>query len=218
MIQKAYADSTQINYAYSPYSGLLESVTDAEHQVKAYGYDVDNALTNISYSGSVIPTPAVSLFYDASYPRLRQMFDGTGQTAFEYNSITVPPAAGDGRLAVVFNYFNSEEAGSSITYNYDAVGRMNFEYLDDNLEQFAFDALGRLSTHSSPLGIFTNLYNGLMDRPSSIAGPVVATSYSYYGNSGDQRLSGMSYGGVDTGDGSGVIANTAASYIQQLSF
>ena len=82
-------------------------------------------------------------------------------------------------------------ANDTITYGYDELGRLGSRQIGGSArtETQAFDALGRLTTLTNPLGNFSYIYDGVTRRPLSVTYPNgQQTSYGYLGNAGDHRL------------------------------
>jgi YD repeat-containing protein len=80
------------------------------------------------------------------------MTDGTGTTSYTYVAI-----GGNGALRLYQE--TPPLAGGTITYGYDALGRVNARTVAGaGAESFGYDAIGRLTSHSSDLGAFTLSY------------------------------------------------------------
>ena len=184
--QKFYADNPTVpntQYAYDSRAGHLKSVTDAKNQVKNYSYYRDGTLAGVTYTGAVIPTPGVSFTYNPNYRRLATMTDGTGQTTFTYYPFTTEGTLGAGRLA----------SAGGMGYGYDELGRVVGRNVGigvgSSQEEMAYDELGRVTTHTTPMGDFIPAYVNATRRLSSLAYPNGQTTwFSYFGNLGDQRL------------------------------
>jgi YD repeat-containing protein len=97
--QKTYDNTKTVQYAYEVNTTRVKSITDAESQVKNFAYNVDDTISNITYTGAVISTPSVTFFYDANYSRLTAMIDGTGTNTFTYNPVTGSASPGAGQFA-----------------------------------------------------------------------------------------------------------------------
>jgi len=131
------------------------------------------------------------------YPRITGLSkivgSNTYSTSFAYNSVWASGGAitGGGRL-----YSETGPLGSTaaVIYSYDAVGRATGRGVDAsttnaNNVSTAIDSLGRVTGISNPLGSFTYSYVDQTSRLSEIAYPNgQKTDYSYFGNTGDQRL------------------------------
>ncbi|MGA9705133.1 RHS repeat-associated core domain-containing protein, partial [Pseudomonas sp.] len=193
---KIYADSSRINYVYENSTSRLHQMTDARGNVAVYTYNLDNTLASTAYTpaGGVAATPNVSFAYDPVYNRLTGMTDGTGTTTYTYNPITGSVTTGAGRLGSV----SVPIAGSSatVTYAYDELGRVVTRGVDAsttnaNNVSTTFDALGRATNVTNPLGAFIYAYVDQTSRLSGVTYPSstgLNTSYSYFNNVGDQRL------------------------------
>ena len=162
---KIYPDNTQIQYIYETNGGRLGAVTDAMNQTKLYSYFADNNLSQVSYSNA--STPSVSFTYDSAYNRMLTMVDGTGTTTYSYNTVTVPPANGATQLASETGPLGS----STVTYQYDALGRATNRAINGVPLQTTFDALGRITAITNALGNFTYGYVGATMRLSSNSYP-----------------------------------------------
>jgi RHS repeat-associated protein len=185
VINKVYADNKVVAYTYENSTSRLKSVKDAKNQITNYEYYLDNNLKRVSYADAVIATPAVSFEYDASYNRVAKMTDGTGETAYAYNLITSTPALGAGRLAGI----NGPLGNDVIQYSYDELGRVTRRAINSVASSVVYDALGRVTTATNPLGTFTYSYVNATARLSGIAYPNgQTTAFDYLDNQGDQRL------------------------------
>lgn len=195
LISKTYADSSTTTYTYENTTSRLKSVEDALHQTKQYSYTEDNRLSGISYLAAVNPTPNVSFAYDPYFARVTSMTDGTGTTNYSY----VPVGA---LGALQLQQDATPLASGTITYAYDALGRVNSRTIaGSGPETFGYDAIGRLTSHASDLGTFTLAYLGQTGQITSrqLASSTLATDWTYLSNSGDRRPSGISTTGLSSG-------------------
>ena len=103
----------------------------------------------MAYTAAVNPTPNVSFTYDPYFPRLVSMTDGTGTTQYAYVPV--------GTLgALQLQQESSPLASSAIASAYDELGRLSSRTVAGaGAETFAYDVIGRLTTHASDLGSFT---------------------------------------------------------------
>ena len=183
------ADGAFTSYAYETATSRLKAVTDPKLQVKTFTYAQDDSLTGIVYTNATTATPAVTLTYDPAYPRLSRMrttpgYDGTGVSDTDYTYVPVG-TLGAGHRATV----DGPLAGDGVSYAYDALGRMHTRSLGSVTTTWNYDALGRLQTEVDPIGTFTFAYDGVSGRLAQATYPNGQTStYSYFGNSGEQRL------------------------------
>ena len=191
---KSYADGSHISYGYESNTSRLHSMTDALGSVATYGYNADNTLASTTYTpaSGVSSTPNVSFSYDSVYNRVTGMSDGTGTTSYTYNAITGSTTTGAGRLASVSVPVYGTGDSATVAYSYDELGRVTGRTVDGgSTVSTTFDSMGRVTGQSNPLGAFTYAYVNTTSRLSSIAYPSdtgLSTSYSYFGNTGDQRL------------------------------
>jgi RHS repeat-associated protein len=192
--QKKYADSTIVGYTYENTTSRLKSVTDPNSQTKNFTYYLDNALDEVSYTGTINATASVTSTYDSVYPRIASMADGVGTTSYTYNAITGSSSLGAGQLSSVAGPI----ASSSVGYTYDELGRVLTNSVDgrSNVTTTAYDSLGRVTSVANPLGTFPMSYWDQTNRLKSITYPNgQVTNYAYYPNSsggtsgnGDDRL------------------------------
>ncbi len=84
MTAKQYADGRHASNAYEATTSRLKSTTDPLGQVKGYSYDLDNALSQITYTHAVNPTATVTFAYDPYFRRTVSMTDGIGTTKYAY--------------------------------------------------------------------------------------------------------------------------------------
>jgi RHS repeat-associated protein len=182
---KHYADGSTITYAYEDTINRLHSRVDEKGQETLYQYYEDNNLQSVTYPNAIVTTPKVSYLYDTNYNRIVTMQDGIGVTSYTYNQITTVPTLGAGRLASI----SGPLPNSTVKYQYDQLGRVNYRTVDGIAETTAFDVLGRQISISNTLGTFQYTYAGATSRVASESYPNGQKNlYSYYNNIGDQRL------------------------------
>ncbi|MDA8383507.1 MAG: RHS repeat protein [Betaproteobacteria bacterium] len=197
VIAKTYADGKGSTFAYDNASRLV-SVTDALGQTRNYSYDRADLLTGVSYANAVNPTAAVTYTYDPYYSRLIGMSDGLGTTSFQYVPAGSPGAL---ELASVAGPFG---ANDTVGYAYDALGRV-IQRTTDVQTDFGYDALGRLSVESNPLGTFHYRYLGdtsqvtgrSLSLPDGADG--LGLTARYDDNLGDRQLRRLTYRVADRG-------------------
>ena len=187
---KVFADTRSTTYVYETTTNRLKSTTDARSQVTHYSYNVDDTIGQITYtdtSGQPLspPTPSVTFSYDPNYKRVGTMTDGTGATTYTYNPITGSISPGAGQLLSV----DGPLLNDTITYTYDELGRELTAAINGVSASQNYDALGRVTTTTNPLGQFTNSYYGVSGRLQSTAYPNgQSANYTYFTNLGDKRL------------------------------
>lgn len=191
VIGKQYQDGKSDTFAFENTTSRLKSKTDALAQVKQYSYTLDDQLAGIDYAKAVNPTPSVRFTYDPYFQRVVSMVDGTGTTGYAYE-----PVGSLGALGLLSE--SSSYLSSAITYQYDALARITGRNADGNSESFAFDPIGRLMSHTSPLGVFDYLYLGETGQVASrkLRGGTVSTAYTYDANTNDRRLTSIANSGA----------------------
>ena len=125
-------------------SGLLKTSTDARGKVSTYIYDALDRVKSVVYSDG---TPTISFGYDNGANgkgHLTGISDESGNTAFAYDGFgrlltkaqTSGPAGGQKTLVITYSWGTTGAAtgklqtvqypsGASVTYGYDAAGRVN---------------------------------------------------------------------------------------------
>lgn len=162
----------------------MKSVADAKNQTTLYDYFKDDNLKQVTYSNAVIATPSVSLTYDTNYDRPLTITDGIGTTTYAYLTVT-NGVLGAGRLASV----DGPLANDTVSYYYDALGRITNRAINGVAQTVAYDALGRVIVVTNALGSFTNVYFGATERIATSFYPNgQKTVFSYYGTNDDLRL------------------------------
>ena len=186
---KVYPDGSTIAYAYQPFSGRLQSMTDEKGQVKTYGYNLDDSLASLTYTNSAVATPNLAFAYDPDFLRMTSMTDGTGVTNYAYNSIA-PGTLGAGSLSAL----DGPLPNDTITYTYDKLGRRTAYAINGVGETLTYDALGRLVSAVNPLGTFGYSYVGPTRRLDTVTFPNSVTSvYGYQPLNGDFRLQSITH-------------------------
>jgi RHS repeat-associated protein len=183
---KQYADGSKINYLYEPQTSRLAQRIDEKNQTTLYSYNLDDTLRSVSYPDAPIATPTVSYAYDSLFNRIASMTDGIGTTNYSYLPITGSAAQGAGQLASVDGPWSND----TITYTYDKLGRPTNRSINGTAETAVFDAAGRPSSVTNPLGTFTYAYVPNTFRLASVSHSAgMSTVFSYLGNAQDRRLS-----------------------------
>lgn len=189
-VTKTYADGTTRTTTYETTTSRVKSVRDALNQSKQYTYANDDQLLNITYVNPVNPTPAVTFAYDAFFPRVTSMMDGSGTTVYTYN-------AGGGLGALRLAQEDGSYSNDTIGYQYDALGRLTTRTVDSSSEMFGYDALNRWLNHSNPLGTFAQTYLGETTQLTGRhrANSVLGVDFTYGDNNHDRRLLGINNNG-----------------------
>jgi RHS repeat-associated protein len=182
---KVYADGSRVSYNYENTTSRVKSVVDEKGQYKLFSYNLDDSISSVSYPNATVPTPTVSYTYDPNYARAATMQDGVGTIVYTYNPVTTTPAVGAGKLASISGPLPS----STVTYQYDALGRVVNRSINGVAQATSYDALGRPMLITNELGTFQYAYAGGTTRLLSEAYPNGQTNiYSYYSAVGDDRL------------------------------
>lgn len=166
---RVYADASRETYAYEPATSRLKSRTDPLGQRTDYAYARDDRVSAVDYVGALEPTPPVRFAYDPAFPRLTQRTDGDGATAYTYH-----PAGSPGALQVAQE--DGPFANDTLAFTYDALGRVQTRTVDAVADTYAYDVLGRLVGHATPLAEFAYDYLGATDQRTrrSVVGNAVA--------------------------------------------
>lgn len=182
---KHYPGGTTISYAYENTTSRLAARIDEQGQETHYKYYPDNDLMEVNYPNAINPTPTVSYTYDRDYNRVTSMQDSIGTTTYLYNPITFPAMVGAGQLASV----SGPLPDSTVTYQYDQLGRVVKCAINGVAEATTFDGLGRPIVVTNALGSFQFSFADATRRLASEVYPNGQTDrYSYYNNFGDERL------------------------------
>jgi len=197
IIGKKIAGQTVATYVYEPDTGRLSTITDALGQITTSSYYLDDRIQGITYDTTAQPakppTPGVSFFYDPAFPRLTKMTDGTGDTIYGYVPIDPANAVyGDGQLATV----DGPLANDTIAYEFDELGRTTDRSINGaaNASGVGYDALGRVSVVTNPLGQFDPFYVNQTGRLDHVLWPNgQRTNYAWKPNAEDQRLESITH-------------------------
>lgn len=196
LIGKKFADNSTVSYTYESTTRRLKLMLDALGQTKQFSYAEDDKTTAVSYLNAVNSTPSVTFTYDAYFPRLVSITDGNGTTQYTYTPAGVPGA-------LQLQQEASSLSNSTITYSYDALGRPISRAVGGaGLETFQYDAIGRLSSHTSDVGSFSLTFLGetpqIARRQLLPISSGLSTSWAYLPNSGDRRLAAINNAGLSS--------------------
>jgi RHS repeat-associated protein len=195
--KKTYAYGTASpqaeTYTYENNMSRLHSITDALGQVKTFSYDSANEITGVTYTSVINPTPNVTFAWDTYFPRMTSMTDGTGTTNYSYTAIGTNGAL---KLSSIAGPYSNDTLGLT----YDALGQLSGRNIAGGNETFGYDAIGRLTSHGTPLGSFTDTYLGQTNQMASQSvtngSTTVSTNWGYDTNTNDRRLIGITNSGV----------------------
>jgi RHS repeat-associated protein len=192
---KIYADGTSHAYVYEANTSRLKKVTDAKGQTTTFAYYVDDMLASKVYGNAVITTPDVHYTYDARYRRPLTMTDGNGTTRYAYHDYSPDGTLGANQLkSVTSPVSGSSTLTDTISYSYDALGRVVSRTVNGSPETTDFDELGRVEKIVNDLGNFQYGYADATPRVTTVtpsSGPKVALGY--YDGQRDELLKSMAY-------------------------
>ena len=184
---KRYADNRTEAYAYERAISRLKTVTDALGQVRQNTFAPDNQLLRIDYLNALSATSPVTFVYDPVFGRRIAMTDGNGTTQYSYGAVG---SIGALRLSDE----DGPYANDTIRYQYDRLGRLTTRTVDATSESFTYDLLGRLATHSDPLGAFAMSYLGQTGQLTAYQAGGAGTQWTFDTNSNDRRLKSIAHG------------------------
>ena len=156
------------NYGYD-IAGRLAYRTDARGQTTRYRHTRADLLSAIVHENPIEPTPDTFLIYDDMRPRIEALENRQGGSVmsrinYGYHPVTAPTGTlGAGQLASI----DGPLADDTLLLGYDALGRVVSRSMPGQAETWQFDALGRISTLTNPLGTFTPGYAGPSGRLTS---------------------------------------------------
>jgi YD repeat-containing protein len=102
--------------------------------------------------------------------------------------------------------------GSSITYAYDALGRVSTRTVaGSGAETVQYDAIGRVTGKTNDMGAFTLSYLGQTGQITQrqLASSTLSTAWTYLNNAGDRRLASIANVGLVSGHFSTYTYTTA---------
>jgi RHS repeat-associated protein len=180
-------DNVKTLYTYDS-AGRIARRTDASGQKSLLAHGRDNRLIGVSYQDAREPTPEIRLRWDAHYPRLSVLSDGTGETHYRYGPVGQPDAL---RLTAIEN-----PSADALQLRYGKTGRIEGWRLGAAGEDYVFDALGRVTGNSNnALGEFNYGYQGDTGQlvKAALSGTPIEHSYGYEPNTGDRRLKAIGH-------------------------
>ncbi len=197
---KTYPDSSTYNYVYEEKTSKLKQRTDALAQKTIYLYNPDGSQFIAMYPNAINATANAAKYWDYNFKRqTKAAKNDWGTIDYTYNNYVTSsgatPITGGGRLQLVHN---DRMANSDITFVYDALGRTTNQSVNGaaNSDTLTFDAISRVTAETNALGNFTYAYVDDMagsskgsSRLASVTYPnSQVTKYSWYPNTGDERL------------------------------
>ena len=201
-IAKQYPDGSRVLYNYEQTTSRLNSEVDEKGQVKAYSYYGDDNLKSISYPNAQNATPTAAFTYDTNFNRMVSMSDGTGTTTWNYFPVGVLGAL---QKASIIGPFTND----TVSYQYDALGRVASSAINGVAQALAYDVVGRVTNIVNALGSASYDYDGGTPRVLDANYPNGQVShYAYFGNLGDHRLQQITHQRAD----SSLISSFAYAY------
>lgn len=182
--------ASRILYTYENTTSRLESMTDALNQTTNYQYDVDDNLSQVSYTGAQNPTPTVIYTYEDYYDRVHSVATaGLGALIYTYYPVTTSGTLGANRVETVHTV-KGLFSDDTITYTYDELGRVLSQDINGTTASLTYDSLGRLGATANALGSFTRAYESdVTPRLKTLTYPYGQTAnYDYFGNDHDRQL------------------------------
>jgi RHS repeat-associated protein len=197
---KTYPDSSTYTYVYEERTSNIKQRTDALAQKTIYLYNPDGSLFITMYPNAINATANVAKYWDYNFKRqTKAAKNDWGSIDYSYNNYVTSsgatPITGGGRLQLVHN---DRMANSDISFVFDSLGRITNQSVNGvaNSDTLTFDAMSRVTAESNALGNFTYAY--VDDTPGSSKGSTrlasvtypnsQVTKYSWYPNTGDERL------------------------------
>ena len=219
------SDGTQLTYAYNA-AGELTSATDPSGTTK-FTYDTDGDLTGVSYPNGT------SLAYTYSNGERIQMVEMSGSTvigtvnyAYTETGQLAELTDGAGNLIVAYTYnvlgeltAENDGDGTYSTYTYDADGNLvdltNYaaDGSVDSSFEYAYDALGQVSTESTSDGSWSYTYDVLGELTGAVftsTNPSIPSqNLSYAYNAAGDRTQTIINGATSTYTSNGLNEYTA---------
>ncbi|MFA6112563.1 MAG: RHS repeat-associated core domain-containing protein [Sphingomonas sp.] len=159
LVQSAFGTADQAGEAISyTVNGMTATVTDGQSNTTTYEYDGFDRLSKTRYpsvtagAGTSSTTDYEQLVYDPNSNVTNRLLrgyasDSTQHIDFAYDALnrvtskTVP------------------EVGSSVSYQYDLLGRLTVAGTSGQTLSYSYDALGRNLTQSGPVGTVSSFYD-----------------------------------------------------------
>ncbi len=193
---KTMPDGTTFAYTYETTTSRLLTSTDPNGSVTTNTYNDDDSIQQIVYTPGtgVAATPTQAFVYDQAYPRVTTITTtgGTstsclGTTTYTYNPIVGGTTLGQGQLgstAFTVGTGSAYTLTPSFQFTYDALGRVktsNIGAANANTTTINnYDALGRITQTTNPLGQFNLGYLSNTGRLSTLSMPNGVTSTMSY--------------------------------------
>jgi RHS repeat-associated protein len=220
VIHKRHPDGHGFSYSHDSVGRMVQKRNSRTGQASYYAYAADDRLTDIAHrqgwnipsgvvgidipiqqpppgfgTGTADPAQpeAIHLSWDAAYPRLSALTDGTvGTTHYQYHPV--------GQLGALRLHSETAPNGQPpLTLDYDALGRLQHWQLNTgagaNGERYDYDPLGRIvATQNDFLGHIQTAYLGDTGQVTSTRS-AIEHHYNYEPNESDRRLKSIAHSG-----------------------
>ncbi len=173
IVTAALEDGTVYTYAYTE-EGNLTEVTDPALEEIAYWYDTEHRLTQYGFWGE---TAMAVMTYDSEGRLISEEGSGFEVTqTFDAEAFTITEVGPDPDLTTVTT-FDEDGVVESVEQQFDSESYLTLFTYDTQfrpieivhptgaIEEFTYDAEGRLASHTDAAGITTTTTFGLYDQP-----------------------------------------------------
>lgn len=190
IIQKKYANGSELNFEFEKNGHRLLSRIDALKQKTNYSYNIDDTVAAIAYENAINPTSALKYSYNEDMPTLKSVTNQFGTLSYDY----FPIESGKSVSGLLRSVASSSIPNSTISYDYDAQSRIKQILIGtNNSVSRRYDALGRIQEETNALGTFSYEFgtagSGSASHLTKIQYPNgLTTSLKYDGKSGESRL------------------------------
>lgn len=119
------------------------------------------------------------------------MLDGTGTTQYQYVPVGQLGAL---QLKQSDGAFNND----TVSYQYDALGRVSSRTIDTTTDSYVYDNLGRITQHNTLIGNYLRTYLGETEQITGehkqvATGVGFGTDWQYDTNTNDRRLKAITH-------------------------
>ncbi len=188
IIQKKYANSSEIRFEFEKDGHRVASRIDAMKQKTNYSYNIDDTVAEISYENAVNPMSTLKYVYLEDAPAIKSATNSFGSIRYDY----FPIENGKGSSGLLRSISNTAIPDSTISYDYDSKSRIKQISIGaNNSVSRKYDELDRVLSETNALGTFSYEYGSgdVANRIVNIKYPNgVSTKFSYDGKAGEHRL------------------------------
>jgi len=193
-----FSGATQ-TYAYDSAGRLISSV-DTAGNIKRLAWAQDDRPTgwSVTTANGFTPTTPTTLTWDANFPRLSKIQDGSGTSTYVWQPFG---QVGAGQIASI------QTAAGQVLYGYDALGRISSRNIVGAAggkaygKNYTYDLLGRRSQEQNGLGNFAYSYLGATGQITKemLEGQNWNTRLAYEPNAQNRALKQIRYAGKGNG-------------------